>query len=956
MNIYFQGAEKESAKAYINADRDTTTYRTSSQAEKIKNSSYALDISGTVTDNSAYAGHGQTAEEIMLMAGSEDLKTRRDYMAVMSNSMSDEDFAKLQKDGFHPGSTDIDTVVTIVDHIKTALVKGGTEIVGYTDTLSDEELCNITGSEAFARALKHQFQERDIPLTEENVNAVVDTYQQLQEIAQPGEASVKYMIENQMNPTTENLYMAQYSTPDGEVRQGKGYYADGGVSGYYMKKPEQIDIQNLLPQMEQVIEEAGMEINEDTLRQAEWLIEQGIPLNAESLQRLAKLETVQLPMNINDYLGSVTAAIADGIPVRKADLTRKDTYLDEIRGKRQLEETRLQMSLEANLKLLRRGISIDTMPMEETVALLKKLEEQLSFNLTGEEDVVKAGEKLSLFDQSLALVQSIRTSPIAFVEQISAEDTLAQTSEKGERYRQSYEKASQSYEELMTAPRADLGDSIYKAFRNVDDLLEEMNLAVTEENRRAVRILGYNHIEINEDHIAQIKAKDTLLTGVIREMKPGKVLQMIRKGINPVSMKLKDLDTFLKEEQNPADDMESYSKFLYKMEKEQNITEEERSAYIGIYRLLHQIEKHDAAPLGAAMQADMELSLENLLTAMRSSKKSASGKMDYRVDDGFGGVDVKKSVVESITSQIDKGFQNDTADLHTLLDEAGSKEAQKEYEQNVYSEIRNAMKTEEAVLQQLSDYGMTISADHLMEMDVLLNSSSEAFGKLRELLKKSDDEQHTRVLDEGEELLRHLDGKEEVQKSYEDMTARLREALEEAAFAPESAEGELPHSMDIKAMSSMYKHLGFMSALAKEENYEIPLEMNGTLTAVNLKIIHKNQEESKVTITFSTEQFGETAAEFHYTKQGLSGYCTCSKSAGSRLLEARKEDFFEQLSKDEIDVGNIYFTTTDALNGKEFTGRQTKGRSMEPKASSAELYKAARAFIGYTREIQKGMN
>lgn len=956
MNIYLQGAEKEAAKAYINADRDTTTYRTShSKTEKTKNT-YALDISGTVTDNSAYAGHGQTAEEIMLMAGQEDVTARRNYMAVMSNSMSDEDFAKLQKEGFHPGSTDIDTVVTIVDHIKAALVKGGTEVVGYTDTMSDEVLCDITGSQAFANELKKQFTDRDIPLTAENVNVVVDTYHQLQEIAQPTEGSVKYMIENHMEPTSENLYMAQYSAPEGATRQGKGYYADGTVDGYYVKKPEQVDLEELLPQMEKVIEEAGMEVNEDTVRLAGWLVENGVSLNTQALQRLAKMDSLRFPVAAEDYLQSATAAIADGIPVKKADLTRKETYLEEIRGKRQLEETRLQMSVEANLKLLRKGISLDTVSVEESVELLKKLEEQLTLSLTGEEDVAKATEKVSLFDRSLELIQSIRTAPVSFVEQVSPQDTLEQTADKAKAEKQSYEKAAKSYEELMTAPRKDLGDSIQKAFRNVDELLEENKLALTQENRRAVRILGYNNIEINEANIEQIKAKDTLLTGVIRELKPGKVLQMIRKGINPVSMKLEDLDTFLKENKDSADEMESYSKFLYKLEKEDGITQEERSAYIGIYRLLHQLEKNDGAPLGAAMQADMELSLENLLTALRSSKKSASGKVDYRIDDTFGGIDVKEGAVASITSQIEKGFRNDTADIRTLLEEAGSEQAQKEYEQELYSQIRSAMQTEEAVLQQLSDYGMELSADHIMEMNVLFHSSKEAFRRMKELLEKPDGEQSQDPVSAGEALLSHLDGKDEAVEAYEDMTTQLKQALEETVFKADPAEAVLPRSVDVRMMGMLYKQLGFMNSMAHEENYEIPLEIDGTLTAVNLKIIHKEQEESKVSITLSTETLGETAAELQYTKQGISGYCTCSKVSGSRFLEGHKEELYARLKQEGLSSGNIYFTSTETLNLKEFAVRQAKGRSLETKATSAELYRAAKAFIGYIRETQKGMN
>ena len=145
MNVYFPSAETDSAKQSINVDRATTAYRTSTRnAERAGRSSFALDISGTVTDNSAYAGHGRTAEEVMQKAGIEDITARRNYMAVMSNSVSDEDFAKLQEEGFHPGSTEIDTVVTIVDKIKAALLKGGTQVVGYTDTIDAVSYTHLT--------------------------------------------------------------------------------------------------------------------------------------------------------------------------------------------------------------------------------------------------------------------------------------------------------------------------------------------------------------------------------------------------------------------------------------------------------------------------------------------------------------------------------------------------------------------------------------------------------------------------------------------------------------------------------------------------------------------------------------------------------------------------------------------------------------------------------------------
>ena len=34
--------------------------------------------------------------------------------------------------------------------------------------------------------------------------------------------------------------------------------------------------------------------------------------------------------------------------------------------------------------------------------------------------------------------------------------------------------------------------------------------------------------------------------------------------------------------------MEDYSRFLYQLERKKDVTEEERKAYIGIYRMVHQ--------------------------------------------------------------------------------------------------------------------------------------------------------------------------------------------------------------------------------------------------------------------------------------------------------------------------------------------------------------------------------
>ena len=305
----------------------TTTYRDTHAERTTQAGAFALDISGTVMDNTAYKGHGKTTEEVMQDAGQTDVAVQRDYMTVMSNTMSAEDYNQMMKDGYNVGDMDVEEVVTIVDKIKAELIKGGTQVIGYTDQIDADTLREITDSEAFARELAKQFEKHDVPLTEENVRNAKKAYDKATELQEITEGAAKYMVENQMEPTIDNLYRAGYSSTADGNRQGRGYYADG--AGYYAKKAEEFNWQQLRPQMERVLEEAGLEINEETLEDAQWLIEKGIPLTPESVAALYALDTLTLPQEEEKILSAIAAAIADGRNAGEANLADGRSNLEK---------------------------------------------------------------------------------------------------------------------------------------------------------------------------------------------------------------------------------------------------------------------------------------------------------------------------------------------------------------------------------------------------------------------------------------------------------------------------------------------------------------------------------------------------------------------------------------------------------------------------------------------------
>ena len=97
----------------------------------------------------------------------------------------------------------------------------------------------------------------------------------------------------------------------------------------------------------------------------------------------------------------------------------------------------------------------------------------------------------------------------------------------------------------------------------------------TNANERAVRILGYNGMEITEENVLSVKEYDDVLNRVIDNMKPSTVLEMIRQGDNPLDTSISDLDKKLSDI-NAMKDLsteEKYSKYLWQLQKSGDISE-----------------------------------------------------------------------------------------------------------------------------------------------------------------------------------------------------------------------------------------------------------------------------------------------------------------------------------------------------------------------------------------------
>lgn len=1025
-------------------ENSTTSYRSSYVLEPNTQSGYVLDLTGKGMDNTAYGSQGKTTEDVMQNAEAANVTTQQNYMTIMSNSMSTEDFASLAEDGYRVSEMDVDKVVTVVDQIKVKMAESGNVVTGYNDDMDLDTLTQITGSEILALTIADGFKENDVPATEENVTNVTEALSKADELEPLSEGTVKYMVENDMEPTIENLYKAQYSSVSDSSLQGKGYYADD--MGYYSKKAEDYNWEQLQPQIEKTITDAGLDVTEETLDNSKWLIETGIPLTTDSLKLVTDLQELELPVDDSQVVNQIMNALSQGKSADKANLSTTESATDKavdimntvneatiediqkvmesgktftvrnlkaameriktadstmdssdetdvstidaestaslITAKRQLEEVRLQMTVEANYKLIKSGYSIDTTQISQLVDDLKKVEQQKSQILFGDDETSAVLQKADLYQETLSKVSEIPAMPAAVIGQLALSEssfTLNEVHESGKILQNTLTAANESYEALMTAPRSDLGDSIKKAFRNVDDILEDMDIETTESNKRAVRILAYNSMTITQDNLDSVKVADQAVKDVVSKMTPSATLQLIRDGINPLSMNVEELNNTLDNYQSDSvSESEKYSKFLYKLEQNDEITEDERSSFIGIYRLFRQVEKTDGAAIGSLVNAGAELSLKNLLSAVRTSSKSG---IDITINDEFGILtDVKKQGT-SIDDQIAAGFNNasDSAnsnsekkenyykqlasDLYQTLSPEGLKESvispdmsleqlyenlqnmeeeNSDYYKSQLEQVRETTKVEESVIRDLLDNNQPITVDNVLAASGLASQKGSVFSKIWE---QAEDTDQTDSLESSiEELKESMVDETSTKTAYEQLMKSVEKVLDTALEASDVT------AIDLKAITLLNKQISLLTNMSKEENYEVPIKINDEITSINLKIVKNSSESGKVTATMETKEYGSVGASFNVDDNQVSGYVACSEEDKVQQMSEMKEDFENALRDSGLSETILSFVGSSDLDLKNFdklnkVPARTNTEETTDKISSKQLYLVAKAFI-----------
>ena len=1022
----------------------------------LANGGIQLDLSGA-RNGLLPREESRDFQDVMEEMGAKDVQVSRDYMTVMSNTMSEEDYRDLMQNGADPSDMTPEETVTILDEIKVAVLRGGEAVAGYTDTVDEEALREITGSEVMAKELLKVLSNNGIMLDDDQIQQVQEAVRKAVSIPELTDDMKSYLIRNAVPTDIDHIYLSGHSVGSNHSYHQGGYYSDDH-SAYYTKGAETIDREQLRPRLEETIRDAGLEISEETTKEALWLVENGIPCTSDHLVKLHKLNEMEVPFAFDRLERSIESALRDGKTPGKADLldprsdyekvadykevldqaTEADVeqvlesgkpltvrrLAEEIRGGKRteefsniseteknetqtpdgeradkseklrraelvLQEARLQMTAGAGIRLLKSGYQIEVAPLAQLVEDLKRENSLIAERTYRSADPEVQETRKMMREETLGLLRQIPELPAAVLGRFRLGHpafTLSQVAAVGTEIKAAYEHAGTAYETLMTAPRADLGDRIEKAFRNVDAILEDLGLGIDPENQKAVRILGYNSLEITAERIGEIKEMDSQLSRVVRAMTPGMVLQMIRDGVNPLDLQMDELEAYLDtQEDAPKQKADKFSKFLYRLERKNEISEEERTSYIGIYRLLRQLEKTDDAAIGRLAEQGKKVTFRGLLEALRSEKKIGE---DHRIDDSFGGITAKE-ITSSISAQIETAYQTVSyykrivreaadamadgvpgeelfhpdqtpEDLRSALQrwtessDNYSESDAKEWEREQFRSMLDSLKADDEILQTLQGNDLALTPDRMEAMNEILRSSSEWFRSFYRMLRRDDQEEVQQMADAAIGKMTDTENLEEALNQcldgWKDQIAK--ELLEQETL------------LDVKQMQSTFKQMSLLRELPKDRTYHIPVMIDGYPTTLNLELVRDDEHPGQMTMTIESERYGAVAMQLQAGEK-LSGYVAYQKaSAGEDMqnivdrMEAETKAHLDLVQDDRLELNRFErqarSNNTDAvkaLQKKERitgSGQNVTGQRQE---ETKDLLKIAQTMLRIMQEV-----
>ncbi len=782
----------------------------------------------------------------------------------------------------------------------------------------------------------------------------------------------EYMLKNNMEPTVDNVYMAMHSSGKKEIMA--------------------ITDEKVINAVTDKLEKEGFKLDSKSIENALWLVSRNIELTSKNMFKLEQLNQIeqlkigdeeamsQLSKNIAYSLYASESEQSPYITNRYSDMSDIDEVIDIVKNvadedlayvatnklpfnatalrtakladksilseesytsikvveyRATIYEARLVMSQEALYNQKRLGVDIGYEDLSNLTEAIKKQKNSLLDTLLNITEDEVSSSQVELFNNTYNVMTSFSSLPNAVIGKVYKQEisfTVTEIYASGTVLKNSFEAALTSYETLGTKVRGDLGDSISKAFNNVDSLLSDIGMEVNSANERAVRILGYNSIEVTQESVTSVRELAAELDYLVDNMTPKTALHLIRNGINPLEDNIRDVNVNLDRiNEELGKDEENMGKFLWTLEKKGQVTEQEKSDYIEIFRILNMISKNDGNVIGRVLSNGQEMTLKNLYSAYKSKKAS---DFDYSLTEDTAVNYAKRSLTTfmeksgALTEMIENGQVKDIS-VENMLDIAEKKvDSDVSYYEELLQRYKEAMNVSKNELESIVRNVDNQSISNIMAfMDI--SKAKEFKNRLRE---------YEDINEIAEAINAELEGDgaiESLEEKYEAL-----ETVTNSVVADVKSQSDLSYEK-LQGTLLMRNAVKFMTGAAKKNSYYVNMDMGGNITNVHLVIKDaKNSNENNVRISMSNEVIGNIDSMFSIRNGMLCGDIHASLRSTYDMINTNITVFSHKITSMGIKMGEINIScSSEMVSSSSVSG-------IVDEISSNTYYSVAKAFIG----------
>ncbi len=881
-----------------------------------------------------------------------DIESLKESLKNVMGEMDGSDYERLKQWGLAPAEADAEEVVTVYERIQIQLMTYCEDYNASGLSIDKDKMAQVLGSQSMAEAVAKS-----------------------SDLTKYTDDTKEYMLKNDLEPTVDNVYMSIHSAAKKEVK----VINDPAVQEAVSEK----------------LSSEGFELNKENIENAMWLVSRGVEVNSKNMTRLAELNQIDelkngneaaleiLSRNISyslyagqssknayvtdryvnaddvyDVIETINDATDEDIEyvalnnlvlnaanLKKAQEADKSAManvsspeLKVVEFKQVIFEARIVMTTSSVFNLKRLGVDINYAEISQMTDDIVNERNQLLDMMMRNVGVEANDASKQLFADTIAKMNNFSSLPQGVICKVHTQEitfSMDSVYAEGVSLKNQYESAMISYETLSTEVRYDLGDSYLKAFSNVDSLLSELDMEINSANQRAVRILGYNSMEITQENVISVREIAAELDYLIENMTPKTALHLIKKGINPLQDDIREVNKMLEKiNEELGKDEENMGKFLWNLEKKGEVTAEEKADYIELYRILNMISKNDGNVIGRVISEGKELTLKNLYSAYKSKK---AGDFDYSLSDEYAVSYVKKGITtfmehsEAISEVMENGQPKDIS-VERMIDIANDYMAEEDksyYEDEMkrYESLVNVSKNElEAIVKNLDSQSISNIATY-MEM----SNTRSLYKKLKE---------YNETTDIIEEVAAELEGEGDVtdlNSKLEQLEAAGKELLETTKNSKDITYEKLQGAM------MMAKTLQVMNSQAKKSSYFVPMEIGGEITNVHLKINHIDAAMSNVTVAMENKELGRISSIFTIRKAVVTGRIVSDNEESVRMLSQNIEVFTRAVETVGLHSGEIscYKSSNEASYKYEAVS--------EENVSVNTYYSVAKAFIGMVK-------